>query len=142
MPLRHQHLHRRKIDHLALIRLLRKHAPVSCHNRHEKQHPCQIPEEAHHPADGQILDADPPVQECRQHEHDVGGEEVGAAKHDHHEADGEEDGADGADETGGVLLIPGRCFGGEEDSAAGLERRGQRNGLELGIRGEGGCGRK
>ena len=97
MPLRHQHFHRREINHLALIRLLRKHGPIPRHDGHEKQHPRQIPQKAHYPANRQILDIDPSVQQRRQHEHDVGGEEVRAAEHDHHEADGEEQGADCAD---------------------------------------------
>ena len=51
MPLRHQHLHCRKIKNLLLIRWLGVNPTIPSYNRHEEQHPRQIPEIAHKPAD-------------------------------------------------------------------------------------------
>ena len=45
--------------------------------------------------------------------HDVAGEEVRAAEHDHYEPDGEEERAESADQTGRVGLVPRRGFGAE-----------------------------
>lgn len=52
------------------------------------------------------------MQKGGRHEHDVGGEKVGAGEHDHDEPDGEHEGAGCADEAGRVLLVPGGCLGG------------------------------
>ena len=130
LPLRQQHLLRREIDHLHPIPGHIEHAPIPRDDGHEKQHPRQIPQIRDRPIDRQIPQSDPPMQERRTHEHHIRREQVRAREHNHGQSDGEEDRADGPDQTGRVLLVPGGCRGGEKDGAAEAEKGASHAGVE------------
>lgn len=130
LPLRQQHLLRREIDHLHPIPGHIEHAPITRDDGHEEQHPRQIPQIRDRPIDHQIPQTDPPVQERGPHEHHIRREQIRPREHNHRQPDRKKDRADGPDQSGGVLLVPGRRGGGEQHGAAEAEQGTRHAGVE------------
>ena len=70
------------------------------------------------------------MQERGTHEHHIRREQIRSGEHNHGQPDGEKQRADGPDQSGGVLLVPRRCAGGEEEGAAEAEQRAGHAGVE------------